>query len=92
MPSVTLHPGTADLDYVETLLERNDFPFETSERARRTFTTRRPRAGGSESTVSNAMAPSAPPVGRAAAPDVIRDTTEFAALCPATATCMRKSL
>ena len=31
-------------------------------------------------------------IGRGEAPEVIRGTTEFADLCPATATCMRKRL
>jgi hypothetical protein len=31
-------------------------------------------------------------VGRCDAPDAIRGTTEFEALCPTTATCLRKSL
>jgi len=31
-------------------------------------------------------------IKRSAAPDAIRDTTEFADLCPASAACMRKSL
>jgi amino-acid N-acetyltransferase len=143
MPSVTLHPGTAAPDYVETLLDRNGLPvrdvrahpeafhYATVEGERigvggleryddvgllRSVAVEagkrgygygsdlcealesKARATGVETlylpTTASAFfaARGYAPIERTTVPDAIRKTTEFAELCPATATCMRKSL
>jgi amino-acid N-acetyltransferase len=144
MPSVTLHPATAQLDYVEALLERNGLPvgdvrarpeafyYATAggepvgvgglERYGRVGLLRSvvveaaKRGYGYGSALCAALESNARTAGvetlylltttasaffdargyvtvdRADAPSAIRQTTEFEDLCPATATCMRKSL
>lgn len=142
--SVTLHLASADLDYVEKLLRRNELPVQDIETTSAEFyyataDGERIGIGGLESYERSGLLRSVVievskrgqgygealcealeqraerdgietlylltttaseffaaqgyvTVDRATAPNAIRNTTEFQDLCPATATCMRKSL